>query len=175
MSTFSEQLKNYIKKSGLTQSELAKIAGISDSYISKACKGIRIPTENVIIEILLALRLPTDIFNNLLNQYRIEFFCNKFKTDFYTLETIKNFCKNIGYMPTLPINFNIYNTIPNVNSLRNPNNINSRYYNIYSLSFFPRKKRTSNASEIEKEILKKDNFYTNREMKLQMSGQLSLF
>ncbi|MGM9978881.1 MAG: helix-turn-helix domain-containing protein [Clostridium sp.] len=125
MSIFSEQLKNYIKKSGLTQSELAKIAGISDSYISKACKGIRLPAENVIIEILLALRLPTDIFNNLLNQYRIEFFCNKFKTDFYTLETIKNFCKNIGYMPTLPINFNIYNTIPNVNSLRNPNNINS--------------------------------------------------
>ena len=59
--------------------------------------------------------------------------------------------------------------------INNPNNINSRYYNIYSLSFFPRKKLTSNASEIEKEILKKDNFYTNREMKLQMSGQLSLF
>lgn len=59
--------------------------------------------------------------------------------------------------------------------INNPNNINSRYYNIYSLSFFPRKKLTSNASEFEKEIIKKDNFYTNREMKLQMSGQLSLF
>lgn len=59
--------------------------------------------------------------------------------------------------------------------INNPNNVNSRYYNIYSLSFFPRKKLTSDASEFEKEIIKKDNFYTKREMKLQMNGQLSLF
>ena len=59
--------------------------------------------------------------------------------------------------------------------INNPNNVNSRYYNIYSLSFFPRKKITSDASEFEKEIIKKDNFYTKREMKLQMNGQLSLF
>lgn len=59
--------------------------------------------------------------------------------------------------------------------INNPNNVNSRYYNIYSLSFFPRKKITSDASEFEKEIIKNDNFYTKREMKLQMNGQLSLF
>lgn len=59
--------------------------------------------------------------------------------------------------------------------INNPNNKNSRYYNVYSLSFFPKKRLNSNISEFEKEIIKNDNFYTNREMKLQMNGQLSIF
>lgn len=59
--------------------------------------------------------------------------------------------------------------------INKPNNKNSRYYNVYSLSFFPKKRLTSNVSEVEKEIIKNDNFYTNREMKLQMNGQLSIF
>lgn len=59
--------------------------------------------------------------------------------------------------------------------INNPDNKNSRYYNVYSLSFFPKKKLISNISEFEKEIIKKDNFYTKREMKLQMNGQLSIF
>lgn len=59
--------------------------------------------------------------------------------------------------------------------INNPNNINSRYYNIYSLSFFPKNKLNSNISDLEKQILKKENFYTNREMKLQLCRQLSFF
>lgn len=59
--------------------------------------------------------------------------------------------------------------------INKPNNINSRYFNIYSMSFFPKNEIKSNATNFEKEILKYNNFYTNREMKLKMKGQMSLF
>ena len=59
--------------------------------------------------------------------------------------------------------------------INNPKNKNSRYYNVYSVSFFPKHKINSNISEFEKEIIKYDNFYTNREMKLQMKNQISIF
>lgn len=68
------------------------------------------------------------------------------------------------------------NLFPIVNRcLNTPTNKNSRYYNTYSISFFPKTKLDKNASNIEQELLKFDNFYTNREMKLQMFGQISLF
>lgn len=59
--------------------------------------------------------------------------------------------------------------------INKPYNVNSKYYNTYSISFFPRKKITSNISEFEKEIIKSDNFYTNRELKLSKNDQLSIF
>jgi len=59
--------------------------------------------------------------------------------------------------------------------INKPYNINSRYHNVYSISFFPKKKINSNASDFEKEIVKKDNFYTQRELRLQEKNQLSFF
>ena len=54
-------------------------------------------------------------------------------------------------------------------------NVNGRYYNTYSMSFFPKHKITSNMSDFEREIIKNNNFYVDREMKFQRDGQLTIF
>lgn len=56
-----------------------------------------------------------------------------------------------------------------------PNNNNSKYYKINSISFFPKNKIDKNKYLIDKTIKKQNNFYTNRELKIKNRNQLSIF
>lgn len=55
-------------------------------------------------------------------------------------------------------------------------NINSRYYHLYSISFFPKYTINDDMDELERKLKENDNFYNIREIRLSNTGQqLSLF
>ena len=60
--------------------------------------------------------------------------------------------------------------------LNRPNNINSKYYKLYYISFFSKYRIYDDMDELEKTLKKNDNFFNNMEIKLSDVGeQLTLF
>ena len=67
MIEFSIKLRNYREKAGISQSELARLAGIAPSYVSRVEAGERTPPRrNVVIAIAKALKLSYAERNELL-------------------------------------------------------------------------------------------------------------
>lgn len=60
MEKFSKRLSRTLKDQSLTQSELAKKIGMSQSVVNNYCTGKREPTLDVLIQISLVLGETTD-------------------------------------------------------------------------------------------------------------------
>lgn len=57
---FSMAVKFYMKKEGMTQQELARLADVDTAYINKIIKGERrAPSLPIVVNIIKALRIPT--------------------------------------------------------------------------------------------------------------------
>ena len=52
---------------------------------------------------------------------------------------------------------------------------NSKYRNVYNISFFPKHKLDENDDKIEKEKKYNENYYKNRELKILNRNQISMF
>lgn len=59
---FVERLKNTISEKGISQIELAKVARISNAYVSQLLRGKKNPTIKVVKQIADALGLPVSYF-----------------------------------------------------------------------------------------------------------------
>lgn len=59
--------------------------------------------------------------------------------------------------------------------INNPSNLNSKYYKINSISFYPKHKIDKSDEWIDIMIKRQDNFYSNRELKISCKNQLSIF
>lgn len=59
--------------------------------------------------------------------------------------------------------------------INNPVNIKSRYFKVNSISFYPKHSISPDDDYIDTMIKRFENFYTNRELKIQSKGQLSIF
>lgn len=59
--------------------------------------------------------------------------------------------------------------------INSPLNLNSKYYKINSISFYPKYKIDKEDDWIDKMIKRQDNFYTNRELKISYKNQLNIF
>lgn len=59
--------------------------------------------------------------------------------------------------------------------VNNPGNSNSKYFRVNSISFYPRHSISPSDGYIDKMIKRYENFYSNRELKIQSKNQLSIF
>lgn len=59
--------------------------------------------------------------------------------------------------------------------INNPDNRNSKYYKINSISFFPKNEIKEDDDWIEEFIKRRENFYTKRKLKIAFKDQMNLF